>query len=426
MRHVFAPPVSAPILALVSVLSGCAGQSAFAPPSTVQVSSMEENASIRTQMMETARSLREACGPVAAGHARCLMFAPAATPKCTIDQPPCYGPTALRSAYGIAGKALTAGKGVTVALVDAYGYPTAKKDLALYREKFHLPKLCSTCFEIVNQAGGSKLPTPGPNWEGEQALDVDMVSAICPNCRILLVESNDDADANLFEGVATALKRANVVSNSGGFPEIAASAVLFDKHPGKLITAASGDYGYLNEGLGDFQPCSFTGVVCVGGTSLYPRTSGTAGWIESVWDALGSAGSDLGTGSGCSALVPKPAWQHDRGCTMRSATDVSAVADPSSGVMIALNGTCCVGGVGGTSAATPIIAAMFALAGNTKTAGAKTIWRRGGTNAFSAVTTGNNGTCPAAIEYMCTAGTNMNGVYSGPTGWGTPNGLAAL
>lgn len=422
MRYAFASLMGTLVLGALMMLPGCGGQSAFAPPAATQSSPGEENALVRAQILQTEHSLRDACAPAAHGHVRCMLVAPEATFNCTLDQSGCYGPVALESAYGITKQARAAGKGMTVAIVDAFGYPTAKKDLALYRQALHLPKLCASCFEVVNQTGGSKLPPASAGWDGEQALDTDMVSAICPNCRIVLVESNDDADANLFEAVATALKKADVVSNSWGIEEFATSAALFDEHPGKIMTAAAGDNGYYAGGV--VQPCSFAGVVCVGGTSLFPNNS-ARGWTETVWSDVCVSGP-CATGSGCSALVPKPAWQHDKGCTMRSETDISAVSDPTSGVVIALDGKCCYGHIGGTSAATPIIAAMFALTGDTKTAASATLWRHGGTHAFNAVIAGNNGTCPSAIEYICTAGTNMNGVYSGPTGWGTPNGLSAL
>lgn len=408
----------------IAVLTGCGGPSSLVPGQTAQDSSVPARG-VQTPSIirDVERELRTGCGPAAPGHFQCYLRAPNAffhtvganaesDHTCTIDQPPCYGPAVLQSAYNLTSEAANGGKRVTVAVVDAYGYPTVKKDLDLYRKDLLLPKLCRNCFQVIDQSGGSKPPI-GSNgsWDAEQALDLDMISAICPNCHILLVEAKDDTGTNLLQAVATALKKADVVSNSWGSGEWAASSALFDKHPGHVIVAAAGDDGY-----GALQPCSFIGVVCVGGTSLSPSKT-VRGWSEVVWDA---------TGSGCSADVRKPVWQSDKGCTMRSESDVSANADPGTGVVIAFKGVCCYGAVGGTSEATPLIAAMVALAGNAKSAIPARLWAHGGTTAFNAVTKGSNGTCPSAIEYICTAGTKMNGVYSGPAGWGTPNGPSAL
>ena len=236
-----------------------------------------------------------------------------------------------------------------------------------------------------------------------------MTSAICPNCTILLVEANSNHLISLGKSVDRAvIMGANVVSNSYGGGGGGGSNSHYD-HPGSVITASSGDSGY-----GLSSPCDYTTVVCIGGTSLY-KGGGKRGWSETAWGGAGSA---------CSHLVSKPSWQTDTGCTHRSESDVSAVADPSTGV--AFYDTYPSGGwgvIGGTSVSSPIVASVFALAQNAKSQHyAAGIWAAGGTSALNDITSGSNGTCPKKFSYICNAGPG----YDGPTGWGTPNGLGAF
>src|SRR5579859_4262240 len=148
--------------------------------------------------------------PAPAGH-----LAPQATPKG-------YGPADLRSAYRLPG---TGGAGQTVAIVDAYDYPSAESDLATYRTTYGLPA-CTTangCFRKVDEHGGTRYPKPAPksdDWTGEEALDIDMVSAVCPQCQILLLEASSPTGDNLGTAVDTAVKLgAKYVSNSYGGDE---------------------------------------------------------------------------------------------------------------------------------------------------------------------------------------------------------------
>jgi hypothetical protein len=336
-----------------------------------------------------------------------------------------YGPKDLQNAYRLS----PAAGGGTVAIVDAFYYPKAASDLAIYRKTYGLPActVSNGCLRIVNQNGQPvtaanhpPLSPPHDDWSGEQALDLDAVSAVCPNCRILLVESNSDYTSSLDSGVdAAAALSANAISNSYGGKEYSASDPAF-VHPGIAITAASGDSGAGN-GYGQAgaqQPCSFATVVCVGGTSLRLSPGSARGWSETAWPQ---------TGSGCSLLVSKPAWQHDRGCAKRSEADVSASADPSTGIAVYVS---TYGGwtvFGGTSESTPIVAAVFALAGNTASVnGPQTFWQHNGAGLFH-VFQGNNEVagawrCPSSMRYICYAGPG----YNGPTGWGTPNGTSAF
>ncbi|MGY6020672.1 S53 family peptidase [Streptomyces spinosirectus] len=343
-------------------------------------------------------------------------------PGAAAADPTGYGPSDLQSAYGLTGAAASSGAGRTVAVVDAYDDPDAEADLATYRSYYGL-SACTTangCFRKVGQTGSTtSLPTADSGWAGEISLDVDMVSAACPNCSILLVEAKSASDANLGTAVNEAVKLgAEYVSNSYGGSE-SSSDTTYDSsyynHPGVAITASAGDGGYGAE-----YPAASKYVTAVGGTSL-STSSGGRGWTESVW----RTSSTEGTGSGCSADDAKPSWQTDTGCAKRMIADVSAVADPATGVSVydtyGADGTGW-NTYGGTSASSPLIASVYALAGTPGSGDypAQYPYKAAGTSALNDVTSGSNGTCGTA--YFCTAGSG----YDGPTGWGTPEGVGAF
>jgi len=325
-----------------------------------------------------------------------------------------FGPSDLASAYSVP---TSLGSGKTVAIVDAYNDPNAASDLATYRSNFGLPPctVASGCFKQVNQNGAtSPLPANDTGWAGEEMLDIEMVSAICPNCKILLVEASSPTTANLGTAVNTAVSMGAVaVSNSYGGSESSTESsydTSYYKHPGVAIVASSGDSGYTRE-----YPAASPWVTAVGGTRL-ARASNARGWTESVW----SNSATQGAGSGCSAYETKPSFQHDTGCTRRTIADVSAVADPQTGV--AVYDSYGSGGwtvFGGTSVSSPIIGAMYALA-NSATAGTyPNSYPYANPSALWDVTTGQTSTCGT---YLCTAAVG----YDGPTGLGTPNGVAAF
>ncbi|WP_405950470.1 putative Ig domain-containing protein [Streptomyces prunicolor] len=324
-------------------------------------------------------------------------------------------PANLHSAYALPS---TGGSGLTVAVVDAYNDPNAESDLATYRSNFGLSACtkASGCFKQVSQTGSTtSLPTNDTGWAGEEALDIDMVSAVCPNCNIILVEATSATDANLgtAENEAVTLG-AKFVSNSWGGDEASSQTsedTSYFKHPGVAITVSSGDEAYGAE-----YPATSQYVTAVGGTAL-STSSNTRGWTESVW----KTSSTEGGGSGCSAYDAKPTWQTDTGCTKRMEADVSAVADPATGVAVYDT----YGGsgwavYGGTSASSPIIAGVYALAGTPGSSDYPAKYPYSHTSNLYDVTSGNNGTC--STSYFCTAGTG----YDGPTGWGTPDGTAAF
>ncbi|MFJ5026604.1 hypothetical protein ACIQB5_00655 [Streptomyces sp. NPDC088560] len=358
--------------------------------------------------------------PTAPGHVACLAEARTdVLQRLTVSPhtpPSGYGPADLQSAYNL--PSASAGSGRTVAIVDALDDPNAESDLAAYRAQYGLPA-CTTangCFHKVNQTGGTTYPAADAGWAGEISLDLDMVSAVCPQCHITLVEasSTSTSDIGTAENEAVALGAKYVSNSFGGTedPSETTADVQYFNHPGVAITVSSGDSGY-----GVQYPASSPYVTAVGGTSL-SRSGNTRGWTESVW----STSSTEGTGSGCSADEAKPTWQTDTGCSHRTVADVSAVADPATGVAVydTYGGSAGWNVYGGTSASSPIVAATYALAGTPAANSYPSTYAYGHTSALNDVTTGSDGTC--STSYLCTAATG----YDGPTGLGTPNGTAAF
>ena len=329
-----------------------------------------------------------------------------------------YGPSQLQSAYALTSASASDGSGRTIALVDAYNDPTAATDLAAYRSAAGLPAVPS--FKQVNQNGAtSPLPATAPasdDWTLEESLDLDMVSAICPECNIVLVEATNDSGTGLYVAENTAASLAGYISNSWGGTEASSDTTLdseYFNHPGDVITASAGDSDY-----GVIYPATSPNVVSVGGTAL-STASNSRGWTESVWND----GGGEGTGSGCSAFEPQPSWQTAlglTGCSKRIDNDVSADADPNTGLAVydTSNGNGGWNEVGGTSASSPMLAAMYALAGNAGSNPADDIYTH--TTNFNDVTSGSDGSCSPA--YLCTAETG----YDGPTGIGTPEGIGGL
>jgi subtilase family serine protease len=352
-----------------------------------------------------------ACAAPVAGYAACNAWvrtdavAAKAAPNAT---PSGYGPGDLQSAYNL--PSATAGSGQTVAIVDAYDDPTAESDLAVYRTQFALPA-CTTangCFKKVNQSGGTSYPRKNCGWAQEISLDLDMVSAICPNCRIDLVEASSASFANLGAAVNEAASLTpSAISNSYGGSDTSDSSAPYYNHPGIAVTASSGDGGYGVE-----FPASSHYVTAVGGTTL--NHSGST-WSQTAWS---------GAGSGCSTLNTAPSGQSgaNTGCTGRAVADVSAVADPNTGVAVydstAYQGLSGWLVFGGTSVASPLIASVYALAGNTASIDNNYPYTHA--TALTDVTSGSNGTCPTS--QWCHAGTG----WDGPTGLGTPNGTGAF
>jgi len=366
-------------------------------------------------------SHRPVCPPAAPQFARChadVVTGAGGEPHATALYASGYGALELVDAYNLPSRV---GTGRTVAIVDAYDNPTAETDMGAYRGQFML-RACTTangCFRKIDQRGGTAYPRGDVGWGQEIALDLDMASAICPDCNILLVEADSNSFADLADAVdrAAIKEGANVISNSYGAPEFSGETSWEShyNHPGVAITVSSGDSGYGVE-----FPAASKYVTAVGGTRL-TRPSAGGEWTETVWS---------GAGSGCSAYVEKPTWQLDGAtCPRRTVADVAAVADPATGVAV-YDSYGATGGAnwsvfGGTSVAAPIIAGVYALAGNTSTVlyGSYPYIHAG---ALFDVTSGSNGRCSnrrtASLAYLCTGGQR----YDGPTGLGTPNSTGAF
>jgi hypothetical protein len=370
------------------------------------------------------------------GIARC--FAIVRTPSdhvITADSsgPPstALGPADIQSAYNL--PSATAGNGQTVAVVDAGDDAEAASDLAVFRSQYGLPA-CTTangCFEKVNQEGQQRNYPPDLGWGDEISLDLDAVSSACPNCHILLVEANGTSFADLGASVDEAVTLGAVaVSNSYGSANASGGGAedpgetAYDKyydHPGVAVTASAGDGGY-----GVNYPSASPYVTAVGGTTLTKDSSVTRGWNETVWGNGTEGAKGDGTGSGCSAYEPQPSWQAGvtQDCAKRATADISADANPASG--LAVYDTDGEGGwlqVGGTSLASPLIAATYALAGvpATGTYPSSYLYAHylGDSSVFNHITSGSNGDCGTAL---CNAGPGWNG----PTGLGTPDGVAGF
>ena len=326
-------------------------------------------------------------------------------------------PAYLQQAYDLSYLSETAGATQTVAIVDAFDDPNAESDLDAYRTEFGLPACTSAsgCFTKVNQNGGTTYPTSDTGWELEISLDLDAVSALCPNCHIDLVEANSAGTSDLAAAELEADELSpNVISDSWDVPLSGRLARQFPQSgdytfKGVTTVAASGDAGYPGASTNDF-PAALPDVTAAGGTTLEPASASGA---ASAREFTESAWSDAG--SGCNLGASKPAWQTDSGCTGRSYADISADADPDTGMQVydSTDGGWVV--VGGTSEATPLIAAYYALLGS---AAQGPSWAYANASLLNDPSTGSNGSCATSIAYICDAGPG----YDGPTGVGSISG----
>jgi subtilase family serine protease len=416
---------------LVAMANGCVG-AGVAPTPGANPAALQSFARTNYVAQQIASgAFFQACPNVAAGQFRCLALGLrdfARAPRTEMPDRTSvagYGPAQLQAAYDITSEAKT-NPGGTVVIVDAFGYPTLAKDLARYRKYFKLRKcdISSGCLSILNQDGkASPLPSPptGSNvgWIGEQAIDVSMVSANCPNCHIVMIEATTNYGNDLFAAERTAANlHPSAISNSWGGEEYKSEKrdeKKFFDHSGIAITASSGDDTYA---AGVIVPSVFNTVTAVGGTTL--NTAHTKrGYAEVVWP---------GTESGCSAYIPVPTWQRPiekklGGCSKRIVADIAYDADPDTGV--AVYESYGYDGVppgwqvwGGTSVGAPAIAAIYALSGNTSGVPASLAYSN--SKDLYDVTSGSDGSCKPA--YLCTGKAG----YDGPTGNGTPNGTKAF
>jgi MYXO-CTERM domain-containing protein len=375
-------------------------------------------------------------------------------PSCTSmggggGQAPLQGsmtPNDVVAAYRLPSSAKAEGKIVAlIELPSVHGLA----DVNAYRRQFGIPQLAAcpvdgsgvpkpagtACFARVGEDGttGSVSTTDCPGWSGETGLDMDMVSAACPDCSIVLVEAASTSDLDQMNHIAATVVGASAASNSWGGPESGTDDATSYDNSGILTFAASGDSGYLNEGLG-FQngasfPASAPTVVAVGGTTL--QKSG-GNYSEVVWNDSARqmgflGGGALGAGgSGCSGEFARPAWQSSMGfdfgsCAKRASVDLSAAAqfNPSSlggGIAAYAADTSGWNAVEGTSAASPLVAAIMVRLGLAGKDNHDLFYNH--IDAFNDVTSGSNDNQGLCNDVMCTAGKG----WDGPTGLGTPNG----
>jgi len=276
-------------------------------------------------------------------------------------------PSDLASIYGYTPPASQAPTSAVVGIVVAYDNASVESDLATYRSYYKLPP-CTTangCFKKIGASGTTaatfRTRTPDSvsanptttisGWAAEADADVETVSAVCANCKIVLSEAATSNLSDLANAVSAAVSAgATIVNASFGAPESSSQTSLesaFEPAPVKLV-AATGD-----NGPAELFPAAATNVVAVSGTTL--SVSGTT-VTENLWS---------NSGGGCSAVFTRPAWQPGW-CANRSIADVAAVADPNTGIAFydsALNGWNI---VGGTSISAPIITGMFAQSGDTQ------------------------------------------------------------
>jgi hypothetical protein len=484
-------------------LLGLAGSAALAGPQAAAANTV-------SPLPASNYGVRPVCGAPAPGHPACLALelvpetpaarahthplgmtreVPAAAGRgaqvCELEPPTaangCYGlrPQDLRSAYRLPGGAESP---QTIAIVDPFNDPSAQGDLEKYDQEFGLPACTAQngCFRQLNGKGeAGNLPFPSlptrekleaeckpPNhfsrcleledalqWDTEISLDIETAHAICQNCQILLVEAASPEYPELEEAEESAARLgATEISDSWGLPESQSDSQAFN-HPGVVITAAAGDNGYRNwrapsaaeRGSVEY-PASSPHVVAVGGTRLSLQEGA---WTEeAVWNGQGA------TGGGCSQLFAAPTWQlgtsawSSVGCgEKRAVADVSADADPYTGVAVYDSASKCEGHwctLGGTSLSSPLIAAVFALAGGAHGVAypARTLYENelDSPGSLHDVVAGSNGECRApASEGIagCSVQAEAQSCsqlaiclarlgYDGPSGVGTPNGVAAF
>ncbi len=394
--------LAAPLIAALAIAACNAGGSSNVPASS-GLSSMQTHVGVPQWKM---KNLARAACPEVIGKPTCLALIEN-KPHGISPAVAGWAPSNLQARYNTPSS--SKGTGTIVAIVDAYDNPDVASDLSEYRSEFGLG---TANFTKYNQDGDEgDYPSGSEGWGVEIDLDVEMVSALCPNCTIYLIEANSSDSSDLEAAEVEAVKLgAHIVSNSWicyGSNSCVNSSDFDTK--GVTYLAASGDDGYNEIG----NPSTLASVIAVGGTTL--SESGSK-YTESIWDDAGA---------GCATGITKPSWQKDPDCSSRTDADISALA-----WNVAEYDTYGEGGwftVGGTSVATPLSAAVVALAGKeTKLNAAEYFWKQKVKKQKKDewyISTGDDGSCGG--EYLCTAGTNQFGTYSGPGGWGTPDGIKA-
>lgn len=271
-----------------------------------------------------------------------------------------YVPLQIINAYGIDLQP-NDGTGQVIALVEAYGSPTLQNDLNVFCQQFGLP---TTTVQIVYGSGPKPRKTDS-GWALETSLDVEWAHALAPKAKIIVAVASSANISNLISAVDAAVKAgATTVSMSWGGSEFSTEA-NYESHfrkTGVAFFASSGD-----NGAGTEWPAASPSVTGVGGTSLYLDASGNRISPETGWS---------GSGGGLSIYFLRPAFQNGwQSSSYRAIPDVALVADPNTGVTVydstPYSGQSGWFEVGGTSAGSPMWAAIVALADQERVAGGK-------------------------------------------------------
>jgi subtilase family serine protease len=389
--------------------------------------------------------LRAVCGHC---DAEVVTTSPSSKTPLSAALPAGYGPASLATVYGLPS---TSTSTATIAIIDAGVDGHLASDLATYRKTYGLPActVASGCLKLENYTGGAQ---PAPQRSGfgadteeqvavETSLDLDMASAACSTCHLVEIsvpwqDANDDNDVTTND-FATAVNRAvaahvSAVSISYGYTTDVTNTSGFDlaafNRKGVAITVSTGDNGF-NGGIHQPWPSDLPTVVAVGGVTL-PTTA--KGKSTAWYDAGSGCETDFRAATGQPAAVAADCGGH------RAAADVSADADPATGVAVYDTYAPSTGQpgdwmiVGGTSASAPYIGGLFARTGHLAAVNGPNTLYSAPASDFTNITSGNNDfsgqgamTCaqfPGVSEKLCDGGKGWNG----PTGLGVPHGLGAF
>ena len=411
-------------LAAALVIAGCNAASSPNVPASGSQSQTGSSTSRHVPEWQAKNEARSACKLLSGGVMCHVLIANKNVKNCSPSGGSCgWRPIDMQTRYNLA-SSLGKGSGTIVAVIELGDLPNASGDLATYRTAFSLGTANFEKFNEEGQQSGYPESCEDFGWCVETDLDIQMVSASCPLCTIYLIEGGNCGGVvcGLEKAEATAVKLgATILSNSWGCSSFNYGENCGDSNfpnyfntPNIAYLASSGDSGYPEIEW----PAALANVLAVGGTQL--AESGST-YSETVWD---------GAGAGCATTTTKPAWQHDPDCTGKTIADISAEAGCSPGVAeyIGLYGGWT--DVCGTSVASPFTAGVVALAGNEASlVGGETFWdlsKHKHKKLLHDISAGSDGNCD---NYICKAGLKKKDggykTYSGPAGWGSPNGIKA-
>jgi subtilase family serine protease len=417
----------APLIAAVAIAACNAGGSSNLPSSAAGNSQVGQSVFNQHMPQWLAKHQAKAACPQIVGKPSCqvLLINKGVRPDCSPSSNCGFTPKELQTAYGLT-PYLGSGSGTIVALIEVGDYSNAASDLSTYRTEYGLGTGTLVRYNAAGVEGSYPSTCDDYGWCLETALDMEMVSSSCPDCTIYIMEA-EDSISSLEEAETSAVTLgAKIISNSWSCPEDwdcedTNFPNYFDTS-GVTYLASTGDDAYNTIG----GPSDLDSVIGVGGTQL--RGSGSK-FTETVWsDASAGCSSPSVVGN---PGVSKPSWQADPDCKYRTDGDISAEAGCEPGVS-EYSGY--YGGwvdVCGTSVASPLTAGIIAIAGNGGTfQGGERFWdlsKKSVKKDLHDITSGDDGSC--GNEYLCDAGLKKKHggykTYSGPTGWGTPNGVAA-